>query len=364
MDLNLTLCLVIRLSFIVLANCAFSAWQVNTELAPLDMDDVKKVLEKEDRGKKSKDLWAAYQVAAENHDLAYFKNLLQDHEKNLQKIQEELAAKEAEKAAKAAKKKAKEEKAAEEDVDMDGAEDTQPSKPKSASKKRKKDAAEIEGETPKPAKTPKLKVNGPKETGGESAVKKKSSAKPKKATKKDAEEIVAPLTPPLNEEGRRERKEKMVLYLRHKLQKGFLTRDQTPKEEEMVTMDEQFKNLEKLLDLDAAIIRATKINKVLKAILKLEHIPKEHEYNFKARSSALLNAWAPALGLDSEAAAPPSTNGVKHDEPASEPKSENPRSEKAVETAADGVDTALEGKGAVRDVPMLDAPNADETAAA
>lgn len=87
----------------------------------------------------------------------------------------------------------------------------------------------------------------------------------------------------------------IVLYFRHKLQRGFLTRDQTPKEEEMGPMAEYFASLEKYTDLDVNIIRATKIHKVLKAILKLSSIPKDEEYHFKDRCTSLLDSWSKLL---------------------------------------------------------------------
>ena len=49
----------------------------------------------------------------------------------------------------------------------------------------------------------------------------------------------------------------------------------------MKSMSEFLAKLETFPDLEVSIIRATKINKVLKAILKLEAIPKEEEFQFK-----------------------------------------------------------------------------------
>jgi hypothetical protein len=107
--------------------------------------------------------------------------------------------------------------------------------------------------------------------------------------------------------------QKEVLFLRHKLQKGLLTRDQAPKEEEMKMMSDYVTKLEGYPDLEVSIIRATKINKVLKAILKLENIPKEAEFKFKPRSQDLLEKWNRLLAVDAPAApaaAAPATNGV------------------------------------------------------
>jgi len=100
--------------------------------------------------------------------------------------------------------------------------------------------------------------------------------------------------------------------LRHKLQKGLLTRDQDPKEEEMKQMSEFVSKLEGYADLEVSIIRATKINKVLKAILKLNSIPKEEDFQFKPRSQTLLDKWNKLLASEqgTPAAAPATTNGA------------------------------------------------------
>lgn len=119
-----------------------SAWIPNTDLTPLDPESCKNVPEKG----KGKTLLAAYRVAAENHDLQYFKDLLAEHQRAVQQEAEE---REAKAAAKAAAKTQKEEKkkrrksatAAEEaeDIEMDEADHEDHEKPKSA-KKRKKEA--------------------------------------------------------------------------------------------------------------------------------------------------------------------------------------------------------------------------------
>jgi hypothetical protein len=94
------------------------------------------------------------------------------------------------------------------------------------------------------------------------------------------------------------------LFLRHKLQKGLLNKEVPPKEEEMKQMSEFVSKLECYEDLEVSIIRNTKINKVLKAILKIPTIPKEDEFKFKPRSQTLLDKWNQLL-----AAAPTATNG-------------------------------------------------------
>lgn len=133
------------------------------------------------------------------------------------------------------------------------------------------------------------KLNAPKTPNGDAATPKKASTKAKKKV------VQAPVeedeTPQMNEAERLQQREKAVLYLRHRLQKGFLTRDTPPKEEEMATMAEFFNQLESYDNLEQSVIRATKIHKVLKGIVKLDTLPDGDEHNFKKRSAALLEAW-------------------------------------------------------------------------
>lgn len=102
-------------------------------------------------------------------------------------------------------------------------------------------------------------------------------------------------------------------------------------------MSSYLKQLEELEDLEAEVIKNTKVHKVLKAIIKLETIPNEEDYNFKTRSNNLLAKWSGALAADTETAeAPvsvtaPATNGVKHDD---EKKADAPAPEIAEETPA------------------------------
>lgn len=96
------------------------------------------------------------------------------------------------------------------------------------------------------------------------------------------------------------------------LQKGFLTRDVPPKEEDMAQMATFFDALEKHQDIDGDVLKNTRVHKVLKGILKLGNIPSEDLYKFKERSTKLLEKWIPLLD---EADAPTSDNkGGKVDE--------------------------------------------------
>jgi len=360
-------------------------WQVNTDLAPIDIDDIKKQIAESNQGKKTKALWEAYQVAAEEHDLAYFKSLLVEHERAVQEDIEEKAKHDAEKASKKEKKdkrksKGKETVDEDEDVEMEDVEDADAGKKAKGSKKRKKEPDSDDEAAAKPAKTPKtkLKVNGPKAPTEESATKPKKASKPKKVTKpkgdSDGDNAETPTAEePVNEKDRLAKRGKQVLWLRHKLQKGFLTRDQAPKEEEMSAMADHFNQLEEYTDLEPSIIRETKIHKVLKAILKLNSIPKDEEFKFKQRSTELLAKWNKALAGDSGEA----TNGVKHDdeektgtkspEATALAEGENKADEaerdeeKRTESVEAPVETAESGNEAKddEDVSMADAPKDD-----
>lgn len=75
-------------------------------------------------------------------------------------------------------------------------------------------------------------------------------------------------------------------------------------------MSEFISKLEGYADLEVSIIRATKINKVLKAILKLAEIPKESEFQFKDRSKSLLEKWNKILENAEQPAAPSSASAI------------------------------------------------------
>lgn len=216
------------------------------------------------------------------------------------------------------------------------------------------------GTTPKSSKP--LSTSKPAKT---------KSKKPKEAVEKVATEAAVPKEPEISPEEMHKRKEvrclkavcsyrhgnrktnaitkqKEVLFLRHKLQKGLLTKDQGPKEDEMKIMSGYVAKLEDFPDLEVSIIRATKINKVLKAILKMDSIPKEDEFKFKPRSQVLLDKWTKLLAVDeapakeatngvngTAAEAKSKTNGVKEkSEEAAEAAKEPPKSEEAEEKPA------------------------------
>jgi len=139
----------IRSCFWALTNCEFteqmiqlhrskltttcSAWQVNTELRPLAVEDVKKTIaEYEKKPLQPKLLWEAYKVAAKGHDLEHYKQMLAEHEQLWLANQQELAEEERK------REEAEAKKTTEEDVEMPDA-DAEPKKKKAAKRKAPKE---------------------------------------------------------------------------------------------------------------------------------------------------------------------------------------------------------------------------------
>jgi phosphopantothenoylcysteine synthetase/decarboxylase len=126
----------------------YSAWISNTELTPITAEECKDIMEKG----KSKQLIQAYLVAAENHDLSYFKTLLSDHQNLLAEEAKLRAEREAKKASKTKRKSNAGADDAEGDLDdMDDDDDKAGAKRKS--KKRKKSFAS-DGEEQKVTRYP------------------------------------------------------------------------------------------------------------------------------------------------------------------------------------------------------------------
>jgi hypothetical protein len=287
------------------------SWTPNTDLSELDPATVGDMV----TTKMRKDLQAAHALAAEGHDLDYYKNVLREFE------EQRLAKAEAKKSKAKTPKKSSKATDEDDDVEMEDAEDeaVAPAEKKSKSKKRK---AEDENSTPQRSdsvKKPKIKltnVTTPKNANGVQTPT-KDSAKPNKAKAKSKggkeadgkkeKEAAAPKEPELTPEERRARREKEILFLRHRLQRGLLPREGSPVPDEMKQVSDFLAKLETFPDLDVSIIRVTKINKVLKAILKLDTIPKEEEFKFKPRSQTLLDKWNILLTSDG---APAPTSGA------------------------------------------------------
>ena len=148
-----------------------------------------------------------------------------------------------------------------------------------------------------------------------------------------------------------------VRYYRHKLQKGFLSRDTVPAEEEikastnelfhsatlttLQSMSGFLSKLETYPDLEGSIIRATKIHKVLKAMIRLTSIPKDEEYHFKKRSHELLTKWNKILQDD------PTPGGDKDDDAKDDVKPEAATTNGTSKQTEDEVAKAEVGEAAV-----------------
>lgn len=103
----------------------------------------------------------------------------------------------------------------------------------------------------------------------------------------------------------------------------------------MLGMSGYLQDLEAHDDLEAEIIKKTKVHKVLKAIMKLETIPREDDYKFKQRSNDLLAKWSIALAIENDpfpatgtASVEPAANGVHGDETKSESVKDEPMADK------------------------------------
>lgn len=114
-------------------------------------------------------------------------------------------------------------------------------------------------------------------------------------------------------------------------------------------MAEHFKALEGFKDLEADIIRSTKIHKVLKAIIKLATIPKDEEYRFKERSIEILDVWQKAIAASEGSAVAgeeAATNGAKEEKSDTEKAAEEEATERVKEPVAEGASNAELGDDA------------------
>lgn len=124
----------------------------------------------------------------------------------------------------------------------------------------------------------------------------------------------------------------------------------------MKTMSDYISKLEAFPDLEVSIIRATKINKVLKGILKLDSIPKEDEYKFKSRSQVVLDQWTKLLAVDEKPSGEPA-NGVNGSAAESSKKSPEP----AAKAKTNGVkETSEDAPEAAKEPEKKDAEEASE----
>ena len=103
-------------------------------------------------------------------------------------------------------------------------------------------------------------------------------------------------------------------------------------------------------------MQTTKINKVLKAIMKLSLVPRDEEYHFRKRSTDLLEKWNELIGPGDKNQAPTSTspsakkgkksqNGVKPEDTTMKDAGENaPEKEEPATKANEVVTTTGEAE--------------------
>lgn len=126
----------------------------------------------------------------------------------------------------------------------------------------------------------------------------------------------------------------------------------------MAAMSNYIKKLEGYGELEAGIIRTTKINKVLKALIKLNTIPKDEEFNFRGRSVELLGRWNKLLGTDGigdENGAGPSSAVEKDDKPTTNGTHKEDKELDTVDKPADAPADLAETAEAVKVAPEASA---------
>lgn len=156
-----------------------------------------------------------------------------------------------------------------------------------------------------------------------------------------------------------------------------------PKEDEMKSMSEYLAELETYQDLEGTIIRTTKINKVLKGMIKLTSIPHDEVYHFKDRSLKLLTRWNDTLAREGPGAsgdkdddgkadsAAPNTNGTANDSEEQSKKAEAGEAaapeeemtealEKKIGTAVEGEEDAEKDATSKVDAEQVDSNKGDE----
>lgn len=103
-----------------------------------------------------------------------------------------------------------------------------------------------------------------------------------------------------------ERKTREILFIRHQIQRGYLTPDEDLQDGGMTQLSNLLTQLEAFPDLEAQVITATKINKVMRALVKKADLPKEQELSIRSRAYALLDEYELTLlvGDDNEPRSP------------------------------------------------------------
>lgn len=122
-------------------------------------------------------------------------------------------------------------------------------------------------------------------------------------------------------------------------------------------MSKYIEVLEATPDLEGSIIRETRINKVMKQILKLDSIPKESEFNFKSRSQDLLSKWNKAMAADGATNGANGVNGAKS--PTEEKKAGTPAEKADVKAEDNSAEKPEEKKSADEAKPETKAESAE-----
>ncbi|RDW87247.1 hypothetical protein BP5796_02941 [Coleophoma crateriformis] len=86
--------------------------------------------------------------------------------------------------------------------------------------------------------------------------------------------------------------EKEVLYIRHRIQKGLLTRYKQPVEAELPEIARSISMLEGFGEVDVQIILRTKIHKVCKAVMGLDIFPGDDTFQIRARNALLYERYS------------------------------------------------------------------------
>jgi len=124
----------------------------------------------------------------------------------------------------------------------------------------------------------------------------------------------------------------------------------------MKNMSEFISKLEGYSELEVSIIRTTKINKVLKAIIKLTSIPKEEEFKFKARSQTLLDKWNKLLASEHGTPAA-NTNGTSENKGSEDEKPSAPAATAVgEESKSDVAKTKEKDEVETKDEKIVEAP--------
>lgn len=113
-------------------------------------------------------------------------------------------------------------------------------------------------------------------------------------------------------------------------------------------MADYITKLESYDNLEVSMIRTTKINKVLKGIVKLASIPKDEEYRFRQRSYELIQTWNRLFANEPEtptAGASTEENGTGVNGVGKAEKSDDEKAEKEDTAEAEKGDKVMEDVG-------------------